>query len=515
MTRLSFNLILSYAFIFLIFILSFRSFAGFLAPNFDADQAVHVLMAFDLNLPEDLYYWGQSRLGSLLPILGHGLLSISWLTPLEAVSYVQYFFLIIGFFCFISLFKRIISKVVFALVWFLPPEPFVKLVELAHPYAPQLALLGIALVFTNKLASISNTQSTKKTLFSLVITSSLILSIWVSDLSVIPAILAAILFFCPFLKQYWRLRTLPKQYLKNLLLSRFNRAYLWVVIASLFWFSFLAYAKFHASKQDVDTGLLAVNSIDIVATMFGSIVTTIWSAILFQVNNPFLSLYVIACLAAIFVLYQCFMQVQQDNTFTSYSRWIPFLLISAAGTFFLILMSRWTYLHLTPSRYFIGVYLASWLSALLMFETLDPKWIHKIIIRRVSILLVLTALLGSLSLPNYVFAIEKVPSRFSLLQPIASLGRVGFIGDYWASYLMCIVAPQRLSCTPHEQDLVRCARCVKNVFESRVIYVVKRDWLNSFPEEIQQFGQRLEKQGRARIIAGYWMAPYRAITRPF
>ena len=45
----------------LFFIVSFRAFALYTTPAFNSDNAIHVLMAQDLKLPDDLYYWGQSR----------------------------------------------------------------------------------------------------------------------------------------------------------------------------------------------------------------------------------------------------------------------------------------------------------------------------------------------------------------------------------------------------------------------------------------------------------------------
>ncbi len=513
MAKFSFDSIRANTLIMFILILSVRAFSGSLTPDFDSDQAVHVLMAYDLRLPEDLYYWGQSRLGSLLPIVSHWLLKVSPLTPIEAVSCAQYFFLIVGFLCFVSLFRKMISKVVFTLIWFLPPDPFMALVKVAHPPAPQFALLGTALIFTNQLATISETQTVKKIVFSLIITSSLMLSVWVSDLSIIPAIVAG-LFFSAFLQRHQKMERLFSQGAKNLKLSRFNLIYSCVFWTFLFWSTFLAYAKFNASKEDVNYGLLGVNSLDIILQISHSIVAAISNTLLFQVDSLFLSLYGVACLALISALIRHGFRIRQDTDFTSHLRWIPFFLTSALGTFLLLLMSRWTYIQGTPPRYFIGIYIFCWLSALLVFDNLDlTNFTSQTAFNRVSTLLVLTALLGSLSLPSYVFAVQKPQSRLSMLQPLASLGRVGFIGDYWTSYLMCIVAPDRLSCTPHDQDFARCPRCVKSVLKSPTINLGGRDWLDSFPEEIEQFGQRLRKQKPTQKIAGYWMAPYRTIAR--
>jgi len=523
MAKLCFSLVLSNVLIVLSLILSFRAFAGFLAPDFDADQAVHILMAYDLQLPEDLYFWGQNRLGSLLPILSHWLLQISPFNPIQAVSYVQYLFVLVGFFCFASLLEKPVSKAIFALVWFLPANPFLKLVEVAHPYAPQLTLLGVSLVSTNRLIAASEKETTKRLIFSLITISSLITSIWVSDLSLVPAVLVLISVCGTLLKQY---RGSYHQELGRSIASsqswlnfRAHFTWIWIFSTLLLGGMFLAYAKSSASQQDENYGLSAINSLDITVHIIHSITVAVSETLLFQTGSPFLSLYAIAVLVSTTVLTGCFLRSRRINCLHTQLQWVPLLLISAVGTLALILMSRWTYIQDTPSRYFIGIYLFCWLAALLVFDTLnhdrlsDKNGLSKTRLNRVSTLLILTALLGSLSLPSYVFAIEKPQSRLSMLQPVASVGKAGFIGDYWASYLMCIVDPAQLSCTPHDQDFVRCSRCAQNAVEAPVIYLVGRDWLHSFPEEIEQFGQRLRKQQPAQLIAGYWMAPYRNLDR--
>ncbi len=104
----------------LFFVLSFRAFAFYRVPIFNSDNAVHIVMEQDLNLPEDLYYWGQNHLGSLLPIVSYFGVKIFSLSPIAAVSYVHYFLLLTGFLSFSSILSSNFSKLTLALVWFLP-----------------------------------------------------------------------------------------------------------------------------------------------------------------------------------------------------------------------------------------------------------------------------------------------------------------------------------------------------------------------------------------------------------
>jgi hypothetical protein len=85
----------------IIFLLSFRAFSPATAFTLNSDEASHVLMAYDFRFPTDLYYWGQDRLGSLVPLLAHGLV---WgLGPAVVVGVVHYGLMALGVGCLVSL----------------------------------------------------------------------------------------------------------------------------------------------------------------------------------------------------------------------------------------------------------------------------------------------------------------------------------------------------------------------------------------------------------------------------
>ncbi|NDJ17372.1 hypothetical protein [Myxacorys almedinensis] len=501
----------------LVIFISFRAFAGFLTPDFDADQAIHVLMANDLKLPDDLYFWGQSRLGSLLPIVSHLILKIVSISPLKAVSYVHFLLLLTGYFCFASLLSRGLSRVILALVWFLPATPFMKVVEVAHPYSPQFALFGIAVIFAQNLMQTSARKSYESRIFILIIISALLLSVWVSELSIAPVLLAIILILVRFFRNYRtaKFRAIAPQSSSLRQINLFKSNLLYALIILLAWVAFLAYAKLTASPEDIKVGFAQINNLSIIVEIIQVAFTSTLSVLLFQANNLFLSLHSITSLIAIGAIIKYIFHAYCHQSFTlplsPQLKWAMFFLMSAFLTFLLILASYWTYYQSVPSRYFIVVYLFVWISALLIVEHFHCLSISQTVLKRMNALLLITALLGSFSLPGYVFSLEKPLSKSAQLQPLEALGQAGFIGNYWASYLMCIPNPSLLSCTPHDQDYVRCDRCVTQVLNSPVIYLVKNDWLNTFPEEIEQFGQHLRKHGAENIIAGYTIAPYQKV----
>jgi hypothetical protein len=171
-------------------------------------------------------------------------------------------------------------------------------------------------------------------------------------------------------------------------------------------------------------------------------------------------------------------------------------------------------------RYFVVVYVALWVAALLFVDGLQGA-----IAQRAYILLVLIAVSSSLSLPDGVFEIQKRQSKVQRLERLENLGQAGFIGEYWSSYVLCSSNPAALSCTPYDPKgetpclpagnpqnsigRVRCLRCVPEVLASEKIYLVKEKWFDIFPEQIQQFGQCLIKAGNPIKRAGYTLALYK------
>lgn len=51
-------------------------------PFLNSDIAIQVLQAGSFQFPDDLYFWGQDRLGSIVPLLAH---LIYLVTPLDAL----------------------------------------------------------------------------------------------------------------------------------------------------------------------------------------------------------------------------------------------------------------------------------------------------------------------------------------------------------------------------------------------------------------------------------------------
>ena len=498
--------LISIALIVAIALLSMRTFAAIHTPTFNSDNAIHVLMAYHLKLPDDLYYWGQDRLGSLLPVLSHWLLKILPLPVATAVSIVQYALLVFGFVCFASLLRHAVSRVVLALVWFLPLRPFTELVSIGQPYAAQLALIGAACVAIDRRSQ--STQLAAKRGWLGIATACLFLSLWMSDFTIVVILLLGLWGLWQMLSAWRSNQPVP---VWDLLL---------VLLVSGAGMAFIRFAKAHAdSWRSYSSFATPAQTIEMVQRLL----TSIGNTLTFQANNLFLTLH--GLLAVALLVYLGWTIATRRQILRSVSHWFYLFLGTVLVGSSLLLISAWVYRNEVNLRYFIVSYLAIWLAVLFWLEAL-PSGVAK----RASILVLLVAIASSLSLPKYVYAIERPPSKITSLQEFKTLGNAGLIGNYWNSYLLCAVDPANLNCSRFDrlgkspcppasnpqQDVgrVRCRRCVPEVFASDTIYLVKEKWFDTapyrdYPNEIQQFGKCLVKAGEPRQVSGYTIAPYR------
>ena len=159
-----------------VMVLHFFYFQPAVSPLFDSDGAIHVLMAQDFVFPDGLFFWGQNRLGSFIPMASYPFVSMG-IPSLWVVSVVQVFLLIITFLNFSKGLSNL-SKISLSLLLFLPYYHWWFLVSTGQPYIPQLFFLSLIY----RLYEDNNPWGAKQwwtfTLYSL-------LSIWISDLAIV------------------------------------------------------------------------------------------------------------------------------------------------------------------------------------------------------------------------------------------------------------------------------------------------------------------------------------------
>lgn len=494
-----------------IVLLSIRSLAAVFSPSLNSDNAVHVLMAYHLKLPDDFYYWGQDRLGSMVPILSHFLLKVLPLPVVTVVSIVQYGLLILGYVCFASLLRHPASRLALALAWFLPLVPFTELVSIGQPYNAQITMIGAACVALDRLSQTKTLW--QKRLLLVIATACLFLGLWVSDFTIVVLFLLS-LWGSWQLYKAWQLR---------------EKAAIWtatsVLLTAGVGFGLIEFAKNHANtRRNYSSFATPAQSID----MLSRLLTSLGNTLTFQSGNLFLSWHAIFAVILLGYLAWAIAAHRQKIT-QSISPWFYLFFGTIAIGMPLLLLSFWVYRNGLNFRYFVVIYVMAWLAVLLLIEALPAN-----LARFATVLMLMTAIASSLSLPPYVYSVQKPIAQIQQLQDIKALGNAGFIGDYWRSYILCSVDPANLNCTPRDRQGktpcppidappaqrsspparagVRCRRCIPDVLASETIYLVKDDWLNAFPAETEQFRRCLVKAGEPRIVSGYTIAPYRIKT---
>lgn len=157
---------------------------------FNSDHAIHVLMAKNFQLPRDYFYWGQNRLGSLLPMFAFLLGKIIPLENLYLCTIVQYLFLFTGFIILSIPINHKVLKLALCALIFLPVNQYNALILIGHPYASQLFAGALFIyflhLFRNHLLNSSGKNFFLKAL-CLSFLSSLFftIGIWASELSFI------------------------------------------------------------------------------------------------------------------------------------------------------------------------------------------------------------------------------------------------------------------------------------------------------------------------------------------
>ena len=505
----------------LVLLFSFRIFAPINSATLGSDHAVHILMAYDFHWPDDLYFWGQNRLGSLLPLVSHLLLKIVPLRPVLVVSYVQYGILLIGFLAFASLLKRPVSQLIFALVWFMPLGEFSELLAIGQPYGPQLTCIAVALAIMDWLMNHPEQPEFKRQFLITVATLSLWSSLWISDLSLVVLGLLLLAGLGQLTHQIYRnvdQRNRIRLSLQALGIHRFDLPN--ILLTSSLGLGFVLYAKAHA-RVVKKYGLFAKP--DEIVENIGRLINAFKNTVSFQVERPFLAVYVLLVLVLFtYLIYLAFSRQTQLSSIPS--RWFYLFLATAIFSFILLVLLYWTYKN--PNlRYYTFVYLFSWMAMLTYIEGFSSA-----VASKAYFLLILIIIASSLSLPPRTFFFHAKASTIQQLEPVQSLGKAGFIGDYWTAYLTCTVNPAQMNCTPYDKKgmspcsatpqnqkkfgSVRCPRCIAKTLDSEAIYLIRDRWLDQFPAEIQQFGQCLVKAGEPQKLGLFEMALYKKRVEP-
>ena len=460
----------------------------------NADQLIHALMAERFDWSKDAYYWGQDRLGSLLPFLG-SILTATGLDGLTAMAWVQGLVLLACGLLWAYLVRDLLMASVGLAFLMLPPYPFEDGVSIGHPYLSQY-LLGLGLLALFEAARRGNeasivlksdassrpfgTQNIRS--FGLLVL--VIANLWASELSL--ALLAA---------AAWCYRGTIIQ------LSRDSP---WAVfLGASSGLLGLWSAKSGAPQQKGFAKLIASphDMLQSLASQWSEWSTTLMGG----GNKPFNALFWWAFLVAMLGLVVFgWLRPQRVKALT----WT--LAFASLGSWAAVHLSGWSAVNGFPLRYFSAAFGFGGLALLSYLSDLGIS--KKPLVRAGTLALLVVQVWAAWSF-NRTFS-TGAKGRLTRLQAEELLEREGrsddsiaFIASYWNSYLLDGLSPQAVG-IPHENDHCRERRYLNEVLDQNEIIAVAAGWVEVLPDTLQQYGVTWIKMGETQTTAGTDYARY-------
>jgi hypothetical protein len=402
--------------------------------------------------------------------------------------------LIIGFVGFSSLLKTNFSKLIFALIWFLPVERFVDL--LRYPIGVQYCLLGFIIFLINKVHLCEPGHKVKNHLLLTAIGILTITTVWVSDLSIVSLIILS--------------GTMASFHLAGNKRNSIKRTVLYyAVITTVAGFLFILFAKRYTG---LNTGsYYSISGLQSIHSAFCHLMDTFAPVVGFNNHYVFLAIYMYMTIIIVFLV---FILLIHKKAFSGLLRnkWFVFLLADFLIVFLILLSSGWVKANGMAQRYFIGNYIMFSLALLLALDHLEARQFK---VLSLKVILLAIAIIGSIST---VYSMKFVNPK--TLKPMAKvvgeyreLGQAGIIGHYWTSYIASCSDPEMIIATPHESGGFRNKRLADLAMQQENIYVISKWWLDSFPDSLVQFGYVLKKDGLAFDLGGQTLCKYRKASK--
>jgi hypothetical protein len=437
--------------------------------NIESDNALHVLMTYHFK-PWDVYYWGQDRLGSIIPFLAA--IPVKWfgLDAVYAVTWVIYALLLIGWVGFAVFLKNPFLAWILGVFLLIPPLPFSTLVQAGHPYPGQVFFFGLmAAVLTRWPA-----PWVPPTLIALAGG-----SIWASDFSIIilGVIATAVLLTKCDLSPFLRLPSLVAAF----------AAIAFLVAAKLIANSNLRLLKLGPLEGVVR--LYAFSSLDGFLSnlrQYGYILAEFFS------SPPYALLLLSGGIAAARL-------AAFPPSFLKRSSQVG--LLSVVASCLVVAGSHWVELNKAAPRYLSITFLLLVLS-ILFAVSMEVKrgW------KAVQYFLLTASLV--LHLTSLIPYARGLPSTRDTLTPLLTSGCSAFLGAHSTAFLVAGMFPGRFLGTPHERSYVRSSRVRDMVLAQQEICLIKEDWLEEFPNEIKQFGRVLKKTSSPQQYGRFTICRY-------
>ncbi len=439
--------------------------------GFNSDHAIQVLMAEDFSLASDLYYWGQDRLGSILPMLAYPLVVLG-IPAVWAISLAQYLLLGGAYFFLQGFFRSFWLRLLLALAIFLPHAYFQVQVTSGHPYVGQLFFIALFLFSFFK----ENWATSWRLLIAGL---AAMLAIWCSEIAI--AALGA--FLLVYRQNILKLLKHPK----NLVAAALGlvAGVIFILVAKNNSAGDGRYLQFLASWQEV------ITAINLLAGGFIDLLT-------FNALLPVFSLigFMIILLAAWLFIGQ------------TISRLAGFALLSSFFSFLLVLLSKWSAIMDYPIRYYTPAFFFLLLALLLQLTTLKKALAPHILA---------TALMIAIAFSGYQYLRDFDHEVIDRVNPeearqFAAMGNYGLVASYWNSYTVDALS-DKIKATPFYGSYIRHWPVVEEVFQKDSIIIIRNGFLPELPDTITQFDRHLQRISEVKQLKEFEYAFYQKTSR--
>ena len=437
-------------------------------------------MANDFHLPEDLYFWGQDRLGSLVPMLANLLVRLFAVKAITAYSIVQYLLLLGVFFMMRIFIAHMFSRILFCFFLFIPFPFFME----QHYYSPQYFFLAICM-FIYYRYYLGTFSFFKKLIYLFLCFIALSLAVWIAEFSVVfIACFLSVISLNYFLQEKMNKNTLNKIFNRKMFVS------IGIIISALLiGYFFISYAKEHALARTPGYNILFGT---FASFKFGLKMYCLFfvKSILFEYQNTFTGIHNILLL--LITLYLFFSSVKKYLLKERTVGMKEIFLFNAVIGFILLLLSHYVQVNDFQPWYFTYAYMYF---VMYIAFAIDSKR------GKTRIILSGLYLMALFSMSFQSFRIEKDlhtnnPGNFSLdkIKKFKHIKDCGIIGDFWYSHILSINDPDSIPSTPNE-IAYKNEKMIPAVFKKSKILIIQNSWLDSFPDSLFIFGHLLKRNG--------------------
>lgn len=469
-----------WVFLLVIATLSFLYFGMPFYPFLDSDLAVHVYMTESFSFGENLYFWHQDRLGSIVPMTGHLLYKLFDLAPVWACAMAEYLYLAAGCYAFWYFIPLRWQRWLFTVLWFFPAFEMTCLLLTAHPYGEQMAFVAFSLVCFDRSLLGYRPEVYIPSFFAFAF-----LAVWVSDFSVLFYVFLPV-FFYKRLRPVFLSLFVPVQW-KPLALSLLS-----IILGA----AFIFYAKTHTPKDSMYVDHLLANKEELTHSLSMFWLYT-YNVITFNSISLLNSLmFYSASIVAVLILAGKRLGMQVSS-------WSVYFLVLSVLSIAALCCLRWVAVNYVMLKYFIPAFVLMWAG----FFSVRPR--HNTSLYTYALFLSIATIMSAAGGLYQHVNNSRIVTGLKEVEAIKTLAPVGFIGDYWYSYLLGIADPSSIATTPHEGQFCRNRELLGKVLAYDTVYMVKNQWLDTFPDTIVQYGHVWIRSGAEVNLTPFEMAPYR------